>query len=175
MYSINSQLAGPAALSWSRFNPFCGQLAQQKVKVNEAAEGVEVGQHPTHPLVVQGLLEIQPVLQLAAGPHVVAGEEVPAPQTPQQDIFRRPAADALKKAQGFNCVVVVQGVKVFQAGAAGHQILGQFDDGPGLIVAETQVPQGLGLQPRQVLGLGKGVRRPGLLRKRARQRSGSGD
>ena len=35
--------------------PLCGQLAQQKVEVNEAAVRVELGQDPAHPLVVQGV------------------------------------------------------------------------------------------------------------------------
>ena len=131
-----------------------GQLAQQKMKIDEAAEGLEIGQDPAHPRVIQGFFEIQPGLQLAAGAHVVAGEQVGAAQAPQQGVLRRPAADALEAAQGLNRGVVIQGGEIIQAEAAVHQTLGKFDDGPGLAVTETQVPQGLGLQPRQVLRAG---------------------
>ena len=131
------------------------QLAQQKMKIDEAAEGLEAGQDPAHPRVIQGFLEVQPGFQLAAGADVVAGEQVGTAQAPQQGVFRRPAADAPGPAQGLNGGLVVQGVQVFQAEAAGLQALGELDDGPGLAVTETQVAQGLGLLPRQIPGRGK--------------------
>src|SRR5512143_654680 len=129
------------------------------MKVDKAAVGVEPGQYSSHSLVVQGFPEIKPGLQLAAGPHVVAGKQVGTPQTPQQGILRRPAANTLEATQGLDRGVVVQRGEIIQAEATIHQPLGECDDGAGLTVTETQVTQRLRLQPRQIPGPGEGVGR----------------